>query len=97
MEIPDQASRLKPGHSSSCSVCMFVRVVVLHRFCEQNNCCVEQELVQQQSEAQITNQKEAKMVPDPSFSGTLDEGVVAPNIMTSYIKKSVGQDNRRGL
>ena len=82
MEIPDQASRLKPGHSSYSSVCMFVRVVVLHGFCEQNNCFVEQELVQQESEVQITNQKEAKIVPDPIFSGTLDEGAVVPNIIT---------------
>ena len=64
---------------------------VLHNFCEQNNCFVEQELVQQQCKVQIKNQQKAKNVPDPIFSGTLDESEVVRNIITSYIEKNVGQ------
>ena len=64
---------------------------VLHNFCEQNNCFVEQDLVWQQCQVQVKNQEEAKDVPDPVFSGNLDEGDVIRNIITSYIEKNVGQ------
>lgn len=40
---------------------------VLHNFCEQNNCFVEQDLVWQQCQVQVKNQQEAKDVPDPVF------------------------------
>ena len=64
---------------------------VLHNFFEQNNSFVEQELVKQQCKVQIKNQQEAKKIPDPIFSGTLDEGEIVRNIITSYTEKNVGQ------
>ncbi|XP_028412532.1 protein ALP1-like [Dendronephthya gigantea] len=62
---------------------------VLHNFCEQKNCFVDQELVQQQYEVQINNQQLAKNVPHHVFSGNLDEGDVIRNIITSYIEKNL--------
>lgn len=62
---------------------------VLHNFCEQKNCFVDKELVQQQQCAQIVNQQQAKTIPDPIFSGTLDEGAVIRSIITSFIEKNL--------
>ena len=62
---------------------------VLHNFCEQNNCFVNQELVQQQYEVQIVNQQQTKNFPDPAFSGTLDEGAAIRSIITSFIEKNL--------
>ena len=87
MEIPDQANQSKPGHSSCCGVCM----LCVAQFFEQNNSFVEQELVKQQCKLQIKNQQEAKKIPDPIFSVTLDEGEVVRNIIRSYTEKNVGQ------
>jgi hypothetical protein len=71
----------------------FVPVVVyacfvLHNFSEQNSSFVDKDLVQQQHEVQIINQQQAKNVPDPVFSGTLDEGAVVRCIITSFIEKN---------
>jgi hypothetical protein len=62
---------------------------VLHNFCEQNNCFVDQELVQQQYEVQIVNQQQANNVPDPFFSGILDVGAAIRSIITSFIEKNL--------
>ena len=61
---------------------------VLHNFCEQNSSFVDNDLVQQQYEVQIINQQQARNVPDPVFSGTLDEGAVIRSIITSFIEKN---------
>ena len=61
---------------------------VLHNFCEQNSSFVDNDLVQQQYEVQIINQQQAKNVPDPVFSGTLDEGAVIRSIITSFVEKN---------
>ena len=65
---------------------------VLHNFCEQNNSFVDQELVHQQCEVQRNNQQQTINVPDPVFSGNLDEGIVIRNIITSYIEKYLPEE-----
>ena len=62
---------------------------VLHNFCEQHMYYLDPELVQNQVNFQNYQQQEAKNIPDPVFSGNLDEGSVIRDIITCNIENSL--------
>jgi predicted DNA-binding protein YlxM (UPF0122 family) len=62
---------------------------VLHNFCEQHMYYVDSQVVQNQQLLQQCNQHEARNIPDPVFSGNLDEGSVTRDIVTFYIENNL--------
>lgn len=62
---------------------------VLHNFCEKDRYYLDPQLVQNQKRLLEFDQQETKNVPDPVFSGNLDEGSVIRDIITFYIKNNL--------
>ena len=58
---------------------------VLHNFCEQTRNPLDPELMQKQYHFKSQQLKEARNVPDPVYSGNLDEGAATRDILTVYI------------
>ena len=58
---------------------------VLHNICEQHVFHVDPLSVQNQVQLQMHNEQEAKNIPDPIFSGNLEEGAIIRDIITLNI------------
>ena len=62
---------------------------VLHNICEQQMYYLDPQLVQNQEYLLEHKQQEAKNIPDPVFSGNLDEGSVIRDIITFNIQNNL--------
>ena len=62
---------------------------VLHNFCEQSRNLIDPEVVENQYKVKTKQVDEAKNVPDPVFSGNLDEGAAIRDIITTYIQDNL--------
>jgi hypothetical protein len=62
---------------------------VLQNFCEQHTYYLDSQVVQNQQLLPQCNQHEARNIPDPVFSGNLDESSVTRDIVTFYIENNL--------